>query len=66
MVGIDDVTGTLETGKRADVVLWSGSPFSVYSRAELVVAGGEVTYDRSAGPTPSDFELGNSPTGRAK
>jgi hypothetical protein len=47
-------------------VVWSGSPFSVYSRAELVIAGGEVTYDRSRGPTPSDFELGNSATERAR
>lgn len=66
VMGIDDVTGTLEPGKRADVVLWSGSPFSVYSRAELVIAGGEVTYDRSRGPTPSDFELGNSATERVQ
>ena len=65
VLGIDDLTGTLEAGKRADVVVWSGSPFSVYSRAELVIAGGEVTYDRSHGPTPSDFELANSATERA-
>jgi imidazolonepropionase-like amidohydrolase len=58
VLGIDSVTGTLETGKRADVVLWSASPFSVYARAELVVAGGEVTYDRAAGMRPSDYELG--------
>ncbi|HMG52891.1 MAG TPA: amidohydrolase family protein, partial [Kofleriaceae bacterium] len=66
VMGIDDITGTLEPGKRADVVVWSGSPFSVYSRAELVIAGGEVSYDRSRGPTPSDFELGNSATERAQ
>jgi imidazolonepropionase-like amidohydrolase len=66
VLGIDDITGTLEAGKRADVVVWSGSPFSVYSRAELVVAGGEVTYERSRGPTPSDFELGNSAIERTK
>jgi imidazolonepropionase-like amidohydrolase len=64
VLGIDDVTGTLEVGKRADVVLWSGSPFSVYSRAELVIAGGEVSYERANGLTPSDFELGNSPAER--
>src|SRR5215510_5053212 len=66
VMGIDDVTGTLEPGKRADVVMWSGSPFSVYSRAELVIAGGDVTYDRSAGATPSDFELGNAAMERAQ
>jgi len=47
-------------------VVWSGSPFSVYSRAELVVVGGEVTYDRSRGPTSSDFELGNAAIERAR
>ena len=66
VLGIDDVTGTLEPGKRADVVVWSGSPFSVYSRTELVVAGGQVTYDRGAGATPSDFELGNAAMERAR
>jgi imidazolonepropionase-like amidohydrolase len=60
VLGIDDVTGTLASGKRADVVMWSGSPFSVYSKAELVIAGGEVTFDRSKGLQPADFELGNT------
>lgn len=64
VLGIDDVTGTLEVGKRADVAVWSGSPFSVYSRAELVIAGGEVTFERSRGATPSDFELGNAASER--
>jgi len=62
VLGIDDVTGTLEVGKRADVVMWSGSPFSVYSRAELTIAGGEVTFDRTRGLPPADFELGNTST----
>jgi imidazolonepropionase-like amidohydrolase len=60
VLGIDDVTGTLEAGKRADVVLWSGHPFSVYTRAELVIAGGEVLYEQSQARTPTDFELGNA------
>ena len=63
VLGIDDVTGTLEVGKRADVVVWSGSPLSVYSRTELVVAGGLVTYDRTQGLSPSDFELGTTTIG---
>jgi len=66
VLGIDGITGTLEIGKRADVVVWSGSPFSVYSRAELVIAGGEVTFDRTRGSTPSDFELGNAAMERAQ
>lgn len=66
VLGIDTVTGTLEPGKRADVVLWSASPFSVYARPELVVAGGEVTYERSAGLRPADYELGISTDGGAR
>lgn len=62
-LGIDSVTGTLEAGKRADVVLWSGHPFSVYSLADLVIQGGEVGYERKLGRTPTDFELGNSAGG---
>ena len=65
VLGIDDVTGTLEVGKRADVVMWSGSPFSVYSRAEMVIAGGEVQLEKEKGAAPSDFELGNSAAERA-
>ena len=59
-LGIDDVTGTLEKGKRADVVLWNKHPFSVYATAELVLQGGVVAFERSTGRSPSDFELGNS------
>jgi imidazolonepropionase-like amidohydrolase len=59
-LGIDSVTGTLEKGKRADVVLWSGHPFSVYSLPDTVIQGGEIAYERSVGRMPTDFELGNS------
>ena len=59
-LGIDSVTGTLEAGKRADVVLWSGHPFSVYSLADVVIQGGEVGYERANGRVLTDFELGNS------
>jgi imidazolonepropionase-like amidohydrolase len=62
VLGIDQVTGTLEVGKRADVVMWNVSPFSVYSRAELTIAGGEVTFDRTKGLLPADFELGHTTT----
>jgi imidazolonepropionase-like amidohydrolase len=58
VVGIDSVTGTLAVGKRADVVVWSASPFSVYARAELVYIAGEVAFDRSSGLRPGDYELG--------
>ncbi len=59
-IGILKETGTLEPGKRADVVLWDKNPFSVYARAERVWIDGGVAYDRRD-PTyqaKSDFELG--------
>ena len=31
-LGIDDPTGSLTTGLMADVVIWSGNPFSVYAK----------------------------------
>ncbi len=31
----------------ADVVVWSGNPFSVYSRAEKVYIDGALIYDRN-------------------
>jgi imidazolonepropionase-like amidohydrolase len=58
-LGIDDKVGTLEPGKRADVVVWSASPLSVYARAELVYIDGQLVFDRDhVGAPRSDFELG--------
>lgn len=59
-LGIDKQTGTLEAGKMADVVLWSGNPFSVYSRAEKVYIDGALMYDRNdpAHQPEMDFDLG--------
>ena len=53
-LGIEDHTGSLEVGKNADVVVWSGDPFSVYSKAELVFIDGALIYDR-ADPDPLLF-----------
>jgi imidazolonepropionase-like amidohydrolase len=59
IMGTDGVTGSLEAGKMADLVIWDRSPFSVYSRAQRVYADGVVTYDVHTGATVlSDFELG--------
>lgn len=58
-LGVDDKVGTLEAGKMADVVVWSGDVFSVYSRAEKVLIDGELVFDRETGRFPmSDFEVG--------
>jgi imidazolonepropionase-like amidohydrolase len=59
-IGVGDKTGSLEPGKMADVVLWSGDPFSVYSKADKVFVDGALLYDRSDKrfQPRSDFELG--------
>jgi imidazolonepropionase-like amidohydrolase len=58
-LGIDDQTGSLVAGKRADVVVWSGDPFSVYTKAEKVYLDGALLFDRESGLRPvSDFMLG--------
>ncbi len=61
-LGIDDVTGTLEPGKMADVTVWSGNPFSVYTLAEKVYIDGALVYERGnddVNPV-TDFTLGTS------
>jgi len=63
-LGIHEQTGSLEVGKNADVVLWSGHPLSVYSRAERVWVDGALLYDRNDPRQQwrTDFELGYVPT----
>jgi imidazolonepropionase-like amidohydrolase len=65
-LGLDDKIGSLETGKNADVVLWSGDPFSVYSRPEKVWIDGAMMYDRldTSEQWRTDFELGFIPFNR--
>src|SRR5215208_3701782 len=62
-LGLEGQIGTLEPGKNADVVLWSGNPFSVYTRAEKVWVDGAMLYDRSdpSEQWRTDFELGFVP-----
>ncbi len=67
-LGIDSVTGTLEPGKAADVVLWSGDPFSIYSKAEQVYNEGWLVYDRNdpKHQPATDFNLGITAPGTGR
>ena len=57
-LGIDKLTGSLESGKAADLVIWSHDPFSVYSQAEKVFIDGYLYYDLITGKKPvTDFAL---------
>jgi len=67
-LGIADRTGSLEPGKMADVVLWNGDPFSVYTRPEKVWIDGALLFD-ATNPRlrpVSDFELGQPGEGDVK
>lgn len=44
MLRLDDRIGSLEPGKDADLVVWSGDPLDVDSRAERVLIGGRTVY----------------------
>ncbi|MGF1606175.1 MAG: amidohydrolase [Rhodothalassiaceae bacterium] len=67
-LGIEDQTGTLEAGKDADVVVWTGDPFSVYTKAEKVFVDGALVYDLTDPDRQpvSDFELGQPGEGDLK
>ncbi|MCY7295198.1 amidohydrolase [Alteromonas sp. a30] len=58
-MGVFDKTGSLEAGKDADVVLWSGDPFSTYTLAEHVYIDGALVYDANNPDIwpVSDFEV---------
>jgi len=67
-MGIGDRTGSLRVGKMADVVLWNGNPFSVYTRPERVWIDGALLYDANDPKRRpvSDFELGQTGEGDVK
>jgi imidazolonepropionase-like amidohydrolase len=46
-LGLENRIGTLAPGRNADVVVWSGDPFSIYTKADQVFIDGALAYDRS-------------------
>ena len=67
-LGIDDRTGSLKPGKMADIVIWSGDPFSVYTKADQVFIDGALMFDRDHPETNPvmDFEIGQPGEGDRK
>nr|WP_122011907.1 amidohydrolase [Maliibacterium massiliense] len=47
ITGLDDRLGSIETGKDADVVLWSGSPLDIRARVMRVYVSGKEVYART-------------------
>ncbi|HEV8400123.1 MAG TPA: amidohydrolase [Gemmatimonadales bacterium] len=63
VLGLDSIIGTLEPGKMADIVVWSGDPLTVYARAMQVYNDGWLVYDRNdpAHQPKMDFTIGREP-----
>jgi imidazolonepropionase-like amidohydrolase len=43
---LDHRIGSIDTGKDADLVIWTAHPFSTYSRVETTLVDGEILFDR--------------------
>jgi imidazolonepropionase-like amidohydrolase len=54
MLGLDDRVGSLEVGKAADLVLWSGEPFEASSAVIGVLVDGRLVLDPRAGAEKAD------------
>ena len=63
LLGIDHLTGSIETGKMGDLVLWDGHPFSVFTRTTAVLVEGRLAYQRTRATASrlTDFELATVP-----
>jgi imidazolonepropionase-like amidohydrolase len=45
-LGIEDRAGSIEVGKDADLGIWNGHPFSVFSNVETTLIDGEIFFDK--------------------
>src|SRR5207244_1982802 len=43
---LDHRLGSIEVGKDADLAIWTGHPFSTYSRVDTTLVDGEIVFDR--------------------
>lgn len=50
LLGVADETGSLDRGKTADIVFWTGDPFAPSSRIARTLAAGAVVFDEDKEP----------------
>jgi imidazolonepropionase-like amidohydrolase len=55
LLRVDKQTGSLKTGKDADVVLWNENPLSVYAKAEKTWVDGILFFDRQEDAKMQDW-----------
>ncbi len=46
-IRLDHRIGSIDVGKDADLVIFNGHPFSIYSRPEMTMVEGEIYFDRN-------------------
>ena len=46
ILGVDSRVGSIKEGKDADIVIYSGHPFELFSEVEYVLINGQVVYQR--------------------
>lgn len=44
-IGVDNRVGSLEVGKDADIVMWSGDPFEYKTKVKMTIINGEIIYN---------------------
>lgn len=50
-LGVDELVGSIEVGKQADLALFSAHPFAPEARAEMTLVDGRIYFDRSQAVT---------------
>ncbi len=53
-LGLENKIGSIEVGKDADIAIFSGQPFNIYSRVDMTIIDGEIVFDRSKEPSPME------------
>ncbi|WP_246055142.1 amidohydrolase [Pseudalkalibacillus caeni] len=46
-LGVEDRVGSIEEGKDADIVIWSGDPFDLRNTVETTIINGQIVYNKN-------------------